>query len=266
MSQKRGVFLVLLVLIPLAMAHTDAAEDSSVILKQQALAVLGIAGLIITIMTILSVVLDHHKTEKAKWLLFLGILLPALFATIFIAATTLYVNIISTTNGPVHWHADFEIWHCDQQLDIIDPTGLTNRKGTSTFHEHGDNRIHLEGVPINLKEYTLHHFFEVIGGELTEQMLRVWTDKGMVTINNGESCRGQPGMLQVFLYTSELNQGQWQLQQQKLEYPASYLLHPHTQVPPGDCLIIEFAEEKQQTEHLCGSYRRALEEGELHGR
>jgi hypothetical protein len=31
-------------------------------------------------------------------------------------------------------------------------------------------------------------------------------------------------------------------------------------------VIIEFAEEKEKTEHICNSYAVALEKGELHGR
>lgn len=270
MYAKRGVITVLLIMIIISsvLAHEEVEQDHGLALKQQAAQALFVAGIFIFILILIAIIADHKRTEHTKWILFLAIVIPALAATGYVALTTIYINQISATQGPVHWHADFEIWNCGEKIELKDPRGLSNRIGTPIFHEHNDNRIHLEGVPINLEDFALHHFIEVVGGVMTEERLSIPTNTGMIARDIGDNCNGKPGKIQLFVYevVNPEEKGNWQYQQRKIIPPTDYLLQPYSAVPPGSCIIIEFSEEKEETNHICESYRIAQGQGERHGR
>lgn len=214
---------------------------------------------------------DHHAlTNKEKKILFAGIAVPAILATVVLAYATVYLNVTSQTKGPVHWHADYEIWKCGEKLDLKNPEGFTNRIGTPVFHEHGDARIHVEGVLIDKNDANLERFFNVTGGLLAQKKMRVPTDTELVEAVNGEPCGGanEPGKLQVFLLqvTNPDQSKQWVYEQKKLDHFDDYVLAPYSYVPPGDCIIIEFGEEKETTDKICESYTTAIKRGELRGR
>ncbi len=84
---------------------------------------------------------------------------------------------------------------------------------------------------------------------------------------SGQICDGVPAKLQVFVMKVEnpKDRGEWIYSQAKLEDPMEYVLSPQSQVPPGDCIIIELAQEKKMTEHVCETYELAIKRGELHG-
>ena len=42
-----------------------------------------------------------------------------------------------------------------------------------------------------------------------------------------------------------------------------HILAPYSNIPPGDCIIIEFDTEKEKTEHICETYKVAIERGDL---
>ena len=171
-------------------------EDS---IRSNSLKIVFFASLIIIIATVLTVLLKG-RGEGIKRVLFTLIAVPALIATIFMVGSTLYLNFSSSTGGPVHWHADFEIWDCGQELDIVNPKGLSNKVGTSTFHEHGDKRIHVEGVVVEKREASLGRFFEVIGGKISNDELHVPTNSGLVDRHNCGLCPdGSFGTVQAFL-------------------------------------------------------------------
>ena len=112
------------------------------------------------------------KGSKAKLPIFLGILITVLTTTTIISAGTVYLNVNSFAGGPVHWHADVEVWACGNELEMRDPRGfLSNKIGTATLHEHNDKRIHLEGVPVTPKDASLGKFMTVIGGQITKDTL-----------------------------------------------------------------------------------------------
>ncbi len=220
---------------------------------------------IIIILTIISVYYET-RIKKYKKHLFISMLILILIVTLFLVGSTIYVNVISETKGPVHWHSDFEIWNCGEKIDIKDPEGLSNRMGSTTFHEHNDNRIHVEGVVVDSRDVDLHNFFKVFGGGFSKNKLVVPTNNGMVELNNGDICNDKESKLQVFLYrvvpNSELK---FVYSQEKLEHFVDYVISPYANVPPGDCLIIEFGEEKEKTDHICETYKLAIKEGELIG-
>lgn len=223
---------------------------------------------IISIIAVLISIFWKKKSDSAKIFLFLAIIIPTLITTIYLASSTVYLNLKSETKGPVHWHADFEIWNCGKKVDLKDPEGFSNRVGTPIFHEHGDDRIHIEGVLLDKEEVKLHHFFEVIGGILKENYLIIPTNKGTIKLENGDLCNNVPAKLQVFVYkitNPEAKKGEWILKQEKLNEKefVNYILSPYSQVPPGDCIIIDLDKEKQKTEKICETYKVAIQKGEI---
>jgi hypothetical protein len=247
----------------------NGATDKGTLIKHQALQIIYGAAALVALFTVLALT---HKKDKwprpfVKWILFLGIALPVVVATLWSAGTTIYVNTQSETGGPVHWHADVEIWDCGEMVDIIDPTGLSNRVGSPVFHEHNDNRIHVEGVVSDYADVSLSEFFRLIDGELHGGHLIVPTDNGVLDVEDGDVCDGGEGEVQVFLYrvTNPDEKVEWAYTQEKLERFDDYLFAPYSTVPPGDCLIVEFDVPKEQTDKLCSSYELAMQLGEMHG-
>ncbi len=224
-----------------------------------------ISSIIITLLVYISIKIK--KTEKIKYTLFILISLIIILTTIYLSGTTIYLNIISETGGPVHWHSDFEIWNCGEEVNLISPTGLTNKVGNPVLHEHNDNRVHVEGVLLEKKHADLHSFFEVIGGSLTSERLTVPTDNGIIDMENKDKCKEKEGKLQAFLLKvknpSALKKDGFIFEQTKLENFENYILSPYAYVPPGDCIIIEFDIEKDKTDKICESYTVAIERGDL---
>ena len=237
-----SVFLLLIVSV--AFAHGEIEET-------EAVSSLTVAATAFTVLILLVFIAYHGKAHiegNKKTTLYVLIVIVTLSTTAYIAGGTVLHNIESVTDGPVHWHADLEIWGCGEKLDMMDPEGLENRVGTSVFHEHGDDRIHVEGTPKTLEEVSLHEFFEVIGGELEENILAVPTNDEREQFINGAACdSGEIGFLQVFVYKTDGDK----YYQEKLTNFEDYVLSPYSNVPPGDCIIIEFGEEKEKTDHLC---------------
>ena len=174
---------------------------------------------------------------------------------------TVYLNSNSETGGPVHWHADYRIFACGKEVAIIKPTGFSNRVGRTDFHEHGDKRIHVEGVVVDKQDVSLHEFFSVIGGNLQYGELAFPGDEKYERFIDGNTCSdGRAGVLQVFLYKTEGKE----IKQTKLtEYP-EYVLSEKSQVPPGDCIIFEFTpDSKEKTELMCDFTRIGIQKGDF---
>jgi hypothetical protein len=205
-----------------------------------------------------------HLNEGLKKFLFIGIVLVTVIPTIYMIASTVYLNTVSASKGPVHWHADIEVWACGKEIELQDPTGfLSNKIGTSTLHEHNDKRIHLEGVVVHPEDASLGKFFQVIGGEISNDSLIVPTNNGPVPYTNGSMCAdGSVGEIQTFVYQVD-KEGYYS--QQKLANPEQYLISPYSQVPSGDCIIIEFGSNKDRTDKLCKQYKVAEEIDKLKG-
>ena len=262
-----GAVFILAFATPVALAHTDeeAAEVNieDIILENSLIAIA--IGSAVTVISVIVAMTHKTKNNNVKVALFAAISIPVIAATLFVAGGTIYINFNSATGGPVHWHADFELWKCNERVDIIDPTGITNRVGSPTLHEHNDDRIHVEGVVIDYPDVSLHSFFEIIGGDMDDTSIAVPTDNGMVTMFDGEECDGQESRFQVFVYRV-LNPDDlknWEYVQEKLEEPAEYVLSPYSIIPPGDCFIVELGEEKEKTENICETMKVAIDRGEL---
>ncbi len=256
----RFALFTLLVLLPFVVAH-DVDTEPSVLGHDGTSEASYTAVLYGTIF--LSIVLYFTLTQKirskAKRIIFSLIVAPSLIVTIYLLVITFQANINSATQGPIHWHVDFEVHICGKSVDLIDPTGIMNRVGTPVLHEHGDNRIHVEGVVQAFEDVNLHHFFEVIGGSLNSTHIEAPTNEGIISAENGDLCNGEPGILQVFRYRTEGDT----FTQTKLTNFEDYIPAPYAYVPPGDCVVVEFGPEKATTEHLCTTYRVAEQKGEI---
>lgn len=241
--------------------------DDGVKLKNQAMSVIIVTCILVTALVILAII-SKRKLHNHKRMLFLFMIIPIIAATLYTAGTTIYLNQISITKGPVHWHADFEIWNCGKKMDPVNPQGLSNRVGTPVFHEHNDFRIHVEGVVVKEEDVILRNFFQVLGGGLTENDLTIPSRDEIISLHDGDLCNGKPGKIQVFVYTvvNPQEPGNWIFTQEKIADYTKYVLSPYSHVPPGDCIIIEFDQEKEKTDKICTTYEAAIKKGELHGR
>jgi len=246
------------------------------------------ATVLLIILVILAINVVKRKKKAWKAPVFIAILIVVIGTTFGISGSTIYLNIKSATSGPIHWHADFEIWACGNELELRDPIGaLSNKIGTATYHEHNDKRIHLEGVPVTLPDdASLGKFMHVVGGELTKDKMIVplndskyfETDKGeedgdgsgapyadqldqfisttkdgkVATFTNGQTCGNQASEVQVFIY--KYNEKEKTYSQTKLADPANYDITGKSEVPPGDCVIFEFSPAKDRTNKLCKQY------------
>jgi len=271
----RQVFLVILALlllaVPVMAGFHDGMDltDIDLYFSELSVKLIGIGTLIIFLTVWLALKFEKKTKHKHKMALFLGLAIPVIIITLFITGSTIFVNIVSETKGPVHWHADFEIYRCGEKMDLLDASGLSNRVGTPKFHEHGEDRIHVEGTVVEKQEVDLGSFFRVIGGELTNQYFSVPTNTGLVSVSNGDECNGQPGKLQFFVYEiinpDPKKKTGMVYQQRKLADGPSHILSPFFNVPVGDCVIIEFGPEKEQTEHICETYKIGIDKGDLTG-
>ena len=245
-------------------------------------------GSAVLIVCVILALLFIKKKPKLKLPLFLGILISVVGTTGIITGGTIYLNMNSYVGGPVHWHADTEIWACGNELELRDPTGfLSNKIGTPTLHEHNDKRIHLEGVPITAQDASLGKYMNVIGGAITKDTLivplndtddlyenahgeedgdgsgaqapeqiqpyiKTTADGKVAEFITGGYCGSEQAAVQTYVY--KFNKEDKTYKQTKLEHPEDYAISHHGDVPPGDCVIFEFGPIKDRTDKLCKQY------------
>ncbi len=236
------------------------------------------AAVILLIILVVTAVITHERWPKFKAPLFTLIVLVTVMTTLAISGATVALNINSSTGGPVHWGADYQIWACGNQLDLRNPQGLMgSRIGTPTLYEQNDGRIHYDGTPTNLPdEASLGKFMQVVGGEISDSSLVVpLNDQAGFTgqpttpeqvapyistsrsgaaarFVSGQSCGSDKAEVQAFAY--RYNTDTKTYYQTKLDHPANYELSHTDASPPGDCVIVEFAPTKDHTDHLCYGY------------
>ncbi len=226
------------------------------------LPVVGYAFLLLLVLTVIAI-LVKKQSETLKRFFFWSMTGLVIVTSVAMMASTVFLNMASWSGGPVHWHADFQVWACGNKIDLKDPQGFLNRIGTSVLHEHNDERIHFEGVIMTPQQAMFDNFFNVIGGELTSRSFTVPTNTGTETYATGDLCPdGSSGTMQVFAY--QVNDDKT-FTQRKLTHPENYVIDQVSTVPPGDCLIVEFGEEKDRTDKLCLSYQAAVQTGKLKG-
>ena len=259
-------FLIVLVLLSSsALAHAGEYNGSAhEALSKSSLLIASLASIVI-ILCISITALKKKKSSSFKLLMFAFIVLTAVATTAYLSISTILLNVRSESHGPVHWHADYEIWKCGEHLEFSESTGLSNRRGTPVFHGHNDQRIHVEGVVTTFDDVQFKNFFSVMGGKLSDDGFELPTATGVVTARSGERCPLGEGKLQAFLYRvtnpdPSKNKGFFYTQT-KLDDVEDYVPAPYSLVPPGDCLILEFDAEKGKTERLCETYKVARDKG-----
>ncbi len=237
--KKRLLFLLILVLLLVATHYVFSHEgkedfelDHSEMYPITQLEAVGYGSLIFVILIVIMLSFHKKMNEITKKIVYFLVAIVASLVTIYLILTTLHLNIISETKGPVHWHADFEIWVCDKEINLAEPKGLSNKQGVDLMHAHNDNRIHVEGVLLDTKSASLGAFFYVIGGSISDDGLKVPTDDGLVLVHEGDFCNEQPAKLYVFV-NGKL-----------IENPSAYVISPYEKVPPGDTIKLVFTEKQ----------------------
>ncbi|MBI3037384.1 hypothetical protein HYY73_06585 [Candidatus Woesearchaeota archaeon] len=273
-----GLFAVLiasfiLTLVGFAAAHGDAPDgheeevgtmlDESI--RQNTLLAVFAGSALLAILVAAAIFVKRKKRKASPLLLhllFWPIIGIIVCVTAYVAGSTIYLNVVSETGGPVHWHADYEIWKCGEQHQLADPEGFSNRVGETVLHEHNDNRMHIEGVVVDYGDVSISSFFRSVGGELRNGWLALPTSHGLSTMKDGDSCGDGSGTLQVFVWKT----ADGRAVQEKLDSYVDYVPSPHGNVPPGDCIIFEFdSAVKEKTERMCESYEVALKLGKVTG-
>ncbi|HVI69440.1 MAG TPA: hypothetical protein VM581_03190 [Magnetospirillaceae bacterium] len=273
------------------MLNIFGSQDLESFISDLSITVTVVGSVLIVLLLLVAVIVDRQKGKKPKRLklpLFVAICVVVLGTTFTIGGGTVYLNVNSATGGPVHWHADFEIWACGNELELRDPHGfLSNKVGTPTYHEHNDKRIHVEGVPINLPyDFSLGKFMTVVSGgmtqtslivplnddkyfengegetdgdgngapapELVTPLIETGADGKVANLINGRTCGDQPAEVQVF--AMHFNDGNQTYKQTKVTDIVNYMPAKEPTVPAGDCIIIEFAPPKDRTDKLCKQY------------
>ena len=276
-----------------AFAHVEEGPSLSERIADTSVSVVTIGGILIILLVILAIAKFGNPTAEEdkkpvlpnttqlptpeppsnnilKGIIFGLICFVTLGATFYLSGATIYLNLNSDTGGPVHWHADFRLYECGKEVFLAEPTGLSNRIGKPDLHEHGDGRIHVEGVVVKKLDMALHEFFEAIGGTLTSGEIMFPGREERKWLVNGATCgndtpeaglpalSGKQAKLSVFLYKT---MGKT-IRQFKLENYTDYVISPHSQVPPGDCLIFEFTSEvKDKTDKICNFTEIGIKEG-----
>ncbi len=268
----------------LANTRSDDIEET---IKSFTVDLVLISALLLIVLLVIAVKIVANKKFKAlKKPLFVAIAAIVIVPSLYMTGSTIYLNTVSDSKGPVHWHTDIEFWVCGQEIEFRDPIGALNNKiGTSTFHEHNDKRLHLEGVVFDASyDATLGKFMTVTGGDITKDSIVIPTEDSLfendidgdkntgdqdyirtlmtrddeqlaiLDLQNGMSCNEDIGYaeLQVFQYT--FNKSNDTYSQQKLSDPALYSMRDESVVPPGDCLIVEFDTVKDATDKLCQQF------------
>ena len=72
--------------------------------------------MLLIVLTLLALYHAPGGRSKHKNWIFLAMAIPVAIATIYLVSITIYINVNSETLGPVHWHADFELWQCDERM------------------------------------------------------------------------------------------------------------------------------------------------------
>src|SRR3989338_6650027 len=192
---KKGFFIVLFLFMVLLanniLSHEEEDEfmlDHSKLYPLTQLEAAGYGSSAFGILVIIILLFHKKMADNAKKITYLLIAIVVGAVTIYLITTTLHLNLTSVSKGPVHWHADFEIWVCDKEIELFEPKGISNKQGVDLMHAHNDNRMHVEGVLLDEKAASLGAFFYAIGGSISTDGLKVPTDEGIVEYHDGDFC------------------------------------------------------------------------------
>ena len=234
MKKRFLIYLIFSILfVSVVFSHENEEEfnlDKSNIYPLSQLAVFGYGSLAFGILIFVILLFHKRMNGLTKKFVYSLVVIVTSLITVYFILTTLHLNIISATKGPVHWHADFEIWVCGNEIKLAKPKGFSNKQGVDLIHAHNDNRIHVEGVLLDKKEASLEAFFHAVGGSLSDDGIKIPTDNGLLLFHEGDKCNEKPGKLYVFVNGNAISN------------PSSYVISPYGDVPPGDKIKFMFTE------------------------
>lgn len=251
------------------------------------------ASIILGVTTLLAILLKKRKSLKLPFFAIMA--LTIIGSTLTLLGSTVYLNTESESGGPVHWHSDIEFWSCGAELELRDPHGwLSNKIGTTTYHEHNDKRVHLEGVVVRKAEdASLEKFMRVTGGYLADDRIGIplndkdkdwfaseandkidgdkqypenfslatgandWIEQdkdGPVLGLKNGNSCGGGETARVQTFVYTYNKEDDTYSQRKLASPTDYLMRDQPLVPPGDCVIVEYDTPRERTNKLCKQY------------
>ncbi len=181
-------------------------------------------------------VLKKKQSKHEKHILFWSMVVILGSATLYLVAYTLTITLLSVTNGPVHWHADFEVVICGEKQLLPESKGLSGKMGSSLLHHHNDYRIHIEGAVMDYEDIMLAQFFQDIGGSLGQNYVGIPQEDGTVVYwQNGDYCsNGTQGTLHLYV------QRDFSEEFEDVEDIPEYIISPYSDVPPGDRLNLVF--------------------------
>lgn len=245
---------------------------------QLALRTVVTASIALIVLVIISAVIKD-RVPQLKLPLFILIAIAMIGSTLILIGSTVYLNTKSESKGPVHWHSEIELWSCGAELDLRNPKGaLSNKIGTSTYHEHNDKHIHLEGVVVRKsKDASLEKFMQVTGGYINQNALAIplnksqdewfakdtqtdgdkqdernfsratgdgeWITQGddgaVLTLKNGGYCGSNvPVASEVQVFVYSYDKATKTYSQRKLERPGEYIMRPESGLGPPADCVI----------------------------
>lgn len=220
---------------------------------------IGTAGLVAV--TTASLLFKDRLTENGKRIAMVGFLLFVLVPTVWATTAYIHQDRTSWSGGEVHYHADFEVVVDGEQHNLVDPRmfcersqessymcRLNDRVGLTEYHEHNDQRLHLEGTFKHREEATLGAFFETFGGALTDTEIRYPTNDGWVNrTEQGNRTlkviveRGVGGTRGWCALDPAVPRGDRCIDPYlngPVDTPADYVISPYQRGPPLDTIFI----------------------------
>ncbi len=192
---------------------------------------------------------EGDMTMHDKNVLMNGFLVVILGASFFTASAFVHVSQTSWSSGEIHWHADYEVLVEQdgelERLNLIDPSNycegtphessymcsLSDRTGTTEYHEHNDNRIHLEGVFKERDDATLSAFFETFGGKLTSSELVYPTNEETVKVSESSDDNRT---LKIIVNSGVGGERGWKV----VDNPSEYIVSPYKRGPNLDDIFV----------------------------
>lgn len=213
---------------------------------------------VILIATAVSLWKEDELADRGKGLMMRIFLIAVLVPTVFTAGAFLHERQTSWTGGEVHYHADMEVVVDGEQIGLISPEkycqtltressymcSVNDRVGTTKYHDHNDDRIHLEGTFKTKRDASLAAFFEAFQGELTGSTMRFPTNDGWVNVSeqDGKTLKiivmrgvgGSRGWCVLGADVSDKDRCIDAYSNDRVTGPSEYVISPYTRDPtPG---------------------------------
>lgn len=233
-----------------------------------------IGGFLATIaLATISFYREGDMTMHDKNILMSGLLVAVLLPSLYAAGAFVHESQTSWSGGEIHWHADFEVFTEEngelERLNLIDPENfceetthessymcsVNDRVGSTEYHEHNDNRIHVEGTFKNREDATLTAFFEEFEGQLENDKMVFPTNDGEVEIEEDFDKS-----LKILVRRGVSRDRHWCLIGKKVpqddicrsydgelaKTPADYVVSPYTRGPNLDDIFIVYDSQNPQ--------------------